>query len=395
MSDALRCPACEQGQLSVFVEAGEVPIYCNVLWPTATEALRARRGEIRLGHCADCGLVYNVAFDPALIDYGVEYENSLHGSPHFQQYADDLAERLVTRYDLRGKDVLEIGCGKGEFLSLLCEKGARRGIGFDASFDPAALGLKAAARLQVVREPYSEAHTRYTADLIYSRHVLEHIPQPLAFLRQVRAAADQRPGAKLFFEVPNAVYTLADLGIWDIIYEHCSYFSPVALVRLFERVGLRPIEIYTAYGNQFLCLVATTKALAKTAAAIPGPDLERLGITVARFAEHRRRKLKEWTSRLEGLHAEGKRVALWGAGSKGVTFLNVVPGAGRAVTAVVDLNPRKRGRYVAGTGLAVMSPEELRQRGGADIVLVMNPVYRAEIAGMLQGLGLHAETVVV
>lgn len=393
----MRCPACEDGTLTVFADMGDVPVYCNVLWPTAAEARQAARGNIRLAHCASCGLVYNAAFDPALISYSVDYENSLHCSPHFQQYADELADKLIARFGLRDRDVLEIGCGKGEFLALLCDKGGNRGIGFDASFEPAALGPEAAARLRVVRAPYSEAYAEHTADFIYSRHVLEHIPNPLSFLQVVRAAAVKRPGAAVFCEVPNALWTLEDLGIWDVIYEHCSYFSPIALAGLHARVGLRPIDVYTAYGNQFLCLSAVPAEGSTNghAARIPGPDLVGLATSVASFEDHRRRKVEEWTGRLRDLRGAGKRVALWGAGSKGVTFLNVVPGGREAITAVVDINPRKHGKFVPGTTLPVIGPEALRDQGGADVVLIMNPVYQGEIAGMLRGLGVTADTLAV
>jgi len=50
---------------------------------------------------------------------------------------------------------------------------------------------------------------------------------------------------------------LRDLGIWDLIYEHCSYFTAPSIHRLFREVGLPPREIYTAFGDQFLCVEAS------------------------------------------------------------------------------------------------------------------------------------------
>ena len=62
----------------------------------------------------------------------------------------------------------------------------------------------------------------------------------------------------MFFEVPNSLYTLRDGGIWDLIYEHRSYFSPLSLARIFWGCGFEPLEIQETYGKQFLTIHAVT-----------------------------------------------------------------------------------------------------------------------------------------
>jgi hypothetical protein len=100
-----------------------------------------------------------------------------------------------------------------------------------------------------------------------------------------------------------------------------------------------------------------------------------------------------WSGRLAALAADGRRAAVWGAGSKGVTFANSVDRAG-CIDALVDINPHKQGRFVPGTGHPVVGPAELAARG-VDLVVVMNPRYRDEIATQLAGLGVEAEVDVV
>ncbi|WP_287374602.1 hypothetical protein [Mesorhizobium sp.] len=67
----------------------------------------------------------------------------------------------------------------------------------------------------------------------------------------------------------------------------------------------------------------------------------------------------------------------WGARSNGITFVNVVP-EGARIRALVDVNPRKQGRFAPGTGTAVVGPESLRGRPVRSII-VMNPLYRDEV----------------
>ena len=99
-------------------------------------------------------------------------------------------------------------------------------------------------------------------------------------------------------------------------------------------------------------------------------------------------KVGEWTTNLARIERAGERVAIWGAGSKGVTFLNTV-GGGQNVVCAVDINTRKQGRFVPGTGQEVVGPERLASLG-VDLVLVMNPLYIDEIAETLEGLGVSA-----
>ena len=79
----------------------------------------------------------------------------------------------------------------------------------------------------------------------------------------------------------------------------------------------------------------------------------------------------------------------WGGGSKGVTFLNTLRDPS-PVRAVVDLNPRKAGKFVPGTGQEIVSPEALRQIS-PDAVIVMNPIYVDEITEHVRSLGLKGE----
>lgn len=220
-----RCPACHHAGMSVFIEIEGLPAHCNLLWSSRKAAMEAKRGEIRLGFCHACGMVYNLSFDPGLMRYTQRYENSLEFSPKFQQYARELAARLIGGCDLRGKDIIEIGCGKGQFLSLLCQLGHNRGIGFDPSYEGETEKEADGGRTTFIRDFYSEAYAGYTADLICCRHTLEHIHRPHQFLSEIRRAIGNRKETMVFFEVPDALFTLRDLGIWDIIYEHCSYFS--------------------------------------------------------------------------------------------------------------------------------------------------------------------------
>jgi SAM-dependent methyltransferase len=382
------CPVCKSTDVAVFFEILGIPVHCNLLWTTRDEAIQAPRGDIRLGFCGRCGHIFNLAFDPALMEYTQEYENSLHFSPRFQSYAESLAARLIERFDLHGKNIVEIGCGKGDFLKLLCERGANRGVGFDPSYVPERDAPATAERVTFIQDFYSAHYASCQADFVCCRHVLEHVHSPCDFLDSVRQAIGDRSGTVVFFEVPNVSFTLRDQGIWDLIYEHCSYFGAGSLSHLFTLCGFDTYDVTETYGGQFLSIEALpTEGLADSAG-----DVRRdLGLArdVAAFTDAYRSKVQVWRRTLERMARAGQRAVVWGAGSKGVTFLNVLETQEQILYAV-DINPRKQGMYLAGTGQQIVPPEFLREFQ-PDVVIVMNPIYLDEIRQITEGLGLSPE----
>jgi SAM-dependent methyltransferase len=379
------CPTCEHPSTTRFFELPAVPVHCNILWPTADAARAAARGAISLAVCEGCGLVFNAAFDPALVTYDGTYENSLHYSPKFEAYALALAQDLSTRFGLRGQLVVEVGCGKGDFLRRLCRTAGARGLGIDASYDPAIAVDSASEDVTFVSEPFNTLSKDLEPALVFCRHVLEHLPEARAFVEEFAQAARRSSGCHVFIEVPNVLFTLRDLGIWDLIYEHCLYFSAPSLSRLCETTGLHVDRVYPAFGDQYLCAEASATAGTKQDFTQQLAEIRRL---TSGFAAEYRDKLRYWTERLATLQQQGRTVALWGAGSKGITFANTVPG-GAGIACLVDLNPRKQGRFVPGTGQPVLSPEALTNIR-PDVIIVMNPLYQQEIAGLATRLGLQS-----
>lgn len=376
------CPVCAGTELELALEREAVPVNCNQLWPTRAEALAVPTGSMRLQACTACGWIWNSAFDPERVVYTPEYDASLHFSPRFQRYADELVARLAGELDLAGKQLLEVGCGKGEFLDQMCRETGCRGLGYDTSFSGA---VPAGAPWAIRRETFGGDERGLDADLVASRHVLEHVPTPRDFLAAMRRAAAARASGRVFLEVPNGLWMLRDLGIWDVIYEHVSILTPLALRSLLAAVGLRPLWLEEAFGGQYLRALA--EPAAATPAEAPPTELDAQLELVRAFAGAFRSKVEHWSDRLREFAERGEVIALWGAGAKGATFLSCVRPLD-ALAQVIDINPRKVGRFVPGTGYEVAAPESLRGQR-LDAVLVMNPAYLGEIEEQLRRLGLE------
>jgi hypothetical protein len=343
------------------------------------------RGDIRLMACAGCSHVFNAAFDESLADYTGAYENSLHYSPTFRQYAEAQAATLIGRHDLRGKLTIEVGCGDAYFLRLLCRAAGSRGIGFE----PRAGGhlIEPGDNISIVRDYYSEKYADVAGDLVLCRQVLEHIPDPIAFLTAIRRAVAANPAAAVFFEVPNASCIFRESRIWDVIYEHFSYFTPQSISAAFARAGFEVRNVEETFGGQYLCVEAVCGKESDG-----GSDAVEAGAGALAFAQEIGEKLCQWQSRLNGARGNQK-VVVWGAGSKGATFLNLLPSSD-AVECVIDVNPRKHGMFVAGTGHRIEGPAALRQLENVS-VLLMNPLYEQEVRWLLEEIGVRADLEVV
>jgi SAM-dependent methyltransferase len=343
--------------------------------------------------CRDCGHVYNAVFRYEETEYSSDYENSLFCSETYRAYAFSLASGLIERFHLRGKRVVEIGCGSGDFLKILCEQGGNEGFGFDPSAS-AGRAIDRHPGITFVRDCYSADHAHLQADLLCCRHLLEHIESPLKFLRGIKEALPNGKKTGLFVEVPDVMFILKEHSSWDLIYEHGSYFSRSSLDRLLSRCGFGRREIRRTFHDQFLCAFAEPGDSEKAAGRTTF-DSERAGVVrhaeifSAVFSE----QVRLWEQELRSLERSEERVVLWGAGSKGVTFLNILKNRG-SIAYVVDINERKHGRYIPGSGQKIVPPGFLKKYR-PDAIILMNSAYDTEVRKTVGQMELHPKILLV
>lgn len=393
MSETHTCPSCGSAGMSVFYHLEGVPVNSVVLLPTREEALSYPQGDISLAFCQTCGFIANVAFDSRLLEYSSRYEATQSFSPTFNAFADRLAGRLVDQYDLHGKDILEIGCGQGEFLTRLCELGGNRGVGFDPAYVGSRTESDAQDRITFVKDFYSERYANYQADFVCCKMTLEHIPDTADFVSTIRRSLGDRSDTIVFFQVPDVTRILRELAFWDVYYEHCSYFGLRSLAHLFRRCGFDVMNLAREYDDQYLMIEARPGDGTGGTGVERADDLEDLTRDVEFFAANHRLKLQTWRSDIQGFTQDGRRAVLWGGGSKAVAFLTTL-NLEDEIRFAVDINPYKRGTYLAGAGQEVVAPDFLKDYQPA-VVIVMNPIYRDEIGQDLKSMGLTPELIAI
>lgn len=385
-SQPVNCPACGASMTQPFYRLAGVPVHSVLLMNTREKAVGFPRGDLALTFCESCAFISNSVFDPGVHDYSAEYEETQGFSPTFRAFHEELAKRLVQQHDLRGKTVIEIGCGKGEFLALLCRIGGNRGIGFDPAFVPE---RNPADDLDVtfVTDFYSEKYANTQADFICCKMTLEHIQEVFEFVSTVRRSMRDTPNSLVFFQVPDMGRILKDHAFWDVYYEHCSYFSSGSLVRLFERAGFEVLSTSLEFGNQYLAITARPAAEGRRSIARPEGDLR--GNDLEAFRQSVEQIVSDWGARIRTWAREGKRIVLWGSGSKGVSFLAAL-GITDEIEYVVDINPYRQGKFMVGSGHEIVAPEFLANYK-PDVAIAMNSMYQEEIQRKLIRLGLNTQ----
>ena len=382
MTDS-KCPLCNSSKLQTFLQRKRVPVHQNLVIRSASDATNTTRGDLDMVVCQDCGFVFNNCFDIEKLGYGEDYDNTQNCSAYFDDYLDNLVKNLVEVHGIRNGTIVEIGCGKGQFLRKLVEypNSGLVAVGFDPSYVGPETILD--GKIQFRSQYYDETCTNVAADFIICRHVIEHVPDPISLLSSTRQALVAAKSARVFFETPCVDWILKNKVVWDFFYEHCSLFTAESIVFAFEKSGFAVQNVEHIFGDQYLWLEAKYSKEEQQVSKFKAEASEQSTLDLALSYKLIEAELRDkWIARLKQLNQQGK-VALWGAGAKGATLANLVDANQQLFDSVIDINPNKQGCFIPGTGHTIISPNEVNVREITTAIL-MNPNYRAEIELLLK-----------
>jgi 2-polyprenyl-3-methyl-5-hydroxy-6-metoxy-1,4-benzoquinol methylase len=347
------------GKASIVFKQEEVPIFQNKVYPTIAEALNVQKGNVELVQSEVSGFIFNRAFDSSLMHYDQHYQNEQSNSLVFKDHLQNVLA-LLNSFGLRNKRVIEVGCGKGIFFEMMLRDGIEC-WGFDPTYE--------GNNDRIIKEYFSEKTNIAKADVIIMRHTLEHIPNPFSFIHTIAKANGYQ--GMLFVEVPTFNWIVEKNAFWDVFYEHCNYFTEQSMAAMFEESITG-----TFFGGQYMYLWAD---LSKLRTAIPE------GLS---FSNRKGLIFEEKLSYYKSFLKTSGSVAIWGAGAKGSTFLNLLDKNRSAVAYVIDINPKKQNCFIGGTGHSILSPEILDSKP-VDHILVMNENYLEEIEETIADRPIH------
>lgn len=382
------CPVCGFSATQKFFEQRGVPVREGYLAPSREQAIACDVGDIVLGFCPECTHVWNDQFDAEKLAFDPQYDVSMFHSASYRAYIAMAIERLKLRYNLQGKVALEIACGKGDFLRMLIDHGFSKAIGFDPTFEDKNLSDEDRRRIVAYRAFYDEAASHIKVDLVACRSALQYFRYPRTFLESLRRTLQDQHSTVVYFEVPNGEETFGRQIVWNIAYEHGCFYSPSSVRRLFAECGFEVLDVLPGLGGSQLEIEARISTSASISRR-PAVDASNAMDAIKGFSSIRAERVASWSRRLGDWATAGKKVVLWGAGARAISFLCAVENA-NVVAAAVDINPARQGRFLPRSGVEVISPARLPSLEPA-LVIATNPNFAAEIRNQLNELGVYCE----
>ncbi|MBS1646110.1 MAG: methyltransferase domain-containing protein [Bacteroidetes bacterium] len=344
----------------IIYEQKDIPLIQNCVYPTKKLAKEAQTIDVTLAQSLDNGFVFSANFDDTIIDYDQHYQNEQSNSVFFQHHLKNVVQ-ILKENELLNKKIVEIGCGKAYFMNMLIESGEDV-TGFDPTYE--------GDSNKVIKDFFSEKYANIGAETIILRHTLEHISKPFHFIQTI-AKANKYKG-HIYIEVPTFEWIVKHKASEDVFYEHCNYFTLETLQHLFtDSVGGH------FFNDQYIYVIADLSKVKKEVEPHPIKNYN-IGFN-------------EKITQYQNLISKKQNIAIWGAGAKGSTFLNLVDKDATKIACVIDINPKKQGQFIGGTGHLIIKPQDIAERNIKAIV-VMNINYLSEIKAITEPLNIELLT---
>ncbi len=381
----MSCPVCGASSSQKLLHRDTTPVYQNTVFKTPKAAAACATAQLHMQRCQNCGFIWNASFDPDAIGYDEDYENCQTHSRAFVEHLSTRTKEIFAALpDKSTLEIVEVGCGQGYFLDEIVARVPSDKTVHATGFDPAIRRdiNEIPSNITLVGEYLSRQtldRLELTPDIIISRHTIEHVADPVDFLRTIKGAIPKGQTTHLFLETPDSEWILQNGVFHDFFYEHCSLFNFRSMAEILHKTGFTPVRIESCFEGQYLwahAVVSGTK-----------------NITMNEFERGSSTYITDWQKRIAQYKETGD-VGIWGAGAKGATFALMVDEQRASIALLIDSNPDKAGGFLPLTAHPIVSPDDQRVADLATI-LIMNENYQTEIKQKINELGLNLQTVLV
>lgn len=330
-------------------------------FPDAQEIEMEQGVDILLKQCPYCGLI-QAAGQP--VPYYRDVIRATGVSDEMRRFREKQYKKWVASYDLNGKNVIEIGCGTGEYMDMM-EKADVQVYGLEHLETSVEKGRCTGHHIWqgfIENEAYRIPKAPY--DGFYCMNFLEHIPEPDIFLRGI--CSNLKEAGIGLIEVPNFDMMVEKSLYSEFIQDHLSYFTKDTLCSLLGRNGFEVISCERIWYEYILSAVVRKRTMTR----------------VDGFLQKQEMLKKELEAFIEEQQRRGKKTAVWGAGHQALANLALLELADKIVY-VVDSAGFKQNKFTPATHIPVVAPERLKENE-VHTVIIMAAGYSREVKRIME-----------
>lgn len=336
--------------------------------PKAAQHMPEKKGlsadkdiKLEIKQCSSCGLI-QLSNEP--VSY---YKNVIRAtavSGEMKSFREKQFKSFIRENNLKGKKVLEIGCGRGDYLSIMDKSGVKA---FGIENDLAAVNYCKNAGLHAVKgfvSGHSYKIKNAPFDGFYMMSFLEHLPNLRGVMAGIRN--NLTDGARGLVEVPNFDMMLKKNLYAELIIDHLFYFTVDSLKTFLSNNGFAVIKYMPVWHDYILSAVVKKRKPV---------SLKNADIYFAKLKKEVLNFIKQQAKR-------GGTIAVWGAGHQAFTVISAC-GLKDRIKYVVDSAPFKQGKYTPATHIPIVAPSML-DKNPVDAIIIMAGSYSDEIAGIIK-----------
>jgi len=323
-------------------------------FPSKDEIATERGVDLDVWQCSGCGLV-QLASEP--VPYYKEVVRAAAFSEEMGLFRRNQFDNFVKKYSLLGKKIIEVGCGRGEYLTLMQQAGVDA---FGVEYSQESVNLCQKMGLKVSKGFIQSADERLDFapfDAFFILNYLEHLPDPNATLRGVYANLSEE--AFGLIEVPNFDMIVRNHLFSEFISDHLFYFTRDTLCSLLERNGFEVVACEDIWHDYIISAVVK----------------KRIKVDLSKFINQQAHIKKEVNDYIDQFGE--KRVAVWGAGHQALAVIALTGIAGK-IRYVIDSATFKQSKFTPATHIPIVSPEIINV-DPVDAIIVMVASYSDEV----------------
>jgi len=362
------CASCNNPQLNEILDLHDVPL--AGFFPSETDIHEQCIYPLKLMICPSCKLVQtDSCINPDTLFKDYRYMSSIGLSNHFK----DLAMLIDSRYDIKNKQILEIGCNDGALLEPLSNIGA-----IATGVDPSAniCKITKAKGLNVINSYFSydnfnTSQHKNTYDLVLSNNAFAHIIDVTDVVKGIKNVL--KSDGHFIFEV-HYLKNLIDENQWDNVYhEHIYYYSITALHNLFHKFNMTVIDFedIPILSRSIRVIVQNTKTKLPTKITDRIND-ESNNICNLEYLQNYNQQVKQhiedFKTTIKQLSTKYK-IAGYGASGRANMFCNLTGLNKDIIKFIVDESPERCNRYIANLQIPVVDIETLKN-SDVDLLII-------------------------